>query len=186
MRVSIGLPSFVLEKKNHMPILLLFVIFILVIFPSCFLFWFKSSESYTTSGMMVNNMRLFYELMNENILLKQMPFILGSAHEYEKLTIYSDEDVPLTKAYKHYKDYMCKHKQETVPAQNKKAICLFYSFIHREEIKTENYKNDIEKIIPKAELYPNFFEVCTPSPKIFPLSLSIPYESITGIFLSVL
>ena len=24
MRVSIGLPSFVLEKKNHMPILLLF------------------------------------------------------------------------------------------------------------------------------------------------------------------
>ena len=174
MRVSIGLPSFVLEKKNHMPILLLFVIFILVIFPSCFLFWFKSSESYTTSGMMVNNMRLFYELMNENILLKQMPFILGSAHEYEKLTIYSDEDVPLTKAYKHYKDYMCKHKQETVPAQNKKAICLFYSFIHREEIKTENYKNDIEKIIPKAELLiQNIYEMCYDLTKLHMINKSI-------------
>ena len=50
MRVSIGLPSFVLEKKNHMPILMLFVIFILIIFPSCFIFWFNSSENYNETG----------------------------------------------------------------------------------------------------------------------------------------
>ena len=161
MRVSIGLPSFVLEKKNHMPILLLFVVFILIIFPSCFLFWFKSSESYTQSGMIVDNIKVFYDLMNENILLKQMPFVLGMAFEYRYLPIYYDEENPLTKAYLHNKDLMCKHKPEMINPSNKKAICLFYSFINREPIKTENYQKDLEKILPCAELLiQNIYEMC--------------------------
>ena len=90
MRVSIGLPSFVLEKKNHMPILMLFVIFILIIFPSCFIFWYNSSENYNETGMFVDDMRIFYEFMNENILLKQMPYVLGRAREFENLPIYSE------------------------------------------------------------------------------------------------
>ena len=161
MRVSIGLPSFVLEKKNHMPILLLFVVFILIIFPAGFLFWFKSSESFTQSGMMVDDMKVFYLFMNENILLRQMPYVIGRALEFEKLPIYYDEETPLTKAYLHNKDYMCKHKPETVHPSNKKAICLFYSFINREPIKTENYQKDIEKILPLSELFvQNIYEMC--------------------------
>jgi len=161
MRVSIGLPSFVLEKKNHMPILLLFVIFILLIFPACFIFWFKSSESYTPNGLIADDLKLFYELMNENILLKQMPYVIGRAFEFEKLTIYSEEEGPLIKAYLHYKDYMSKHKPEHVHPANKKAICLFYSFINREPIKTENYQNDIEKVLSHAELFiENIYEMC--------------------------
>ena len=134
MRVSIGLPSFVLEKKNHMPILLLFVVFILIIFPAGFLFWFKSSESFTQSGMMVDDMKVFYLFMNENILLRQMPYVIGRALEFERLPIYYDEETPLTKAYLHNKDYMCKHKPETVHPSNKKAICLFrnnFAFFER-------------------------------------------------------
>ena len=161
MRVSIGLPSFVLEKKNHMPILLLFVVFILIIFPAGFLFWFKSSESFTQSGMMVDDMKVFYLFMNENILLRQMPYVIGRALEFERLPIYYDEETPLTKAYLHNKDYMCKHKPETVHPSNKKAICLFYSFINREPIKTENYQKDIEKILPLSELFiQNIYEMC--------------------------
>ena len=161
MRVSIGLPSFVLEKKNHMPILLLFVVFILIIFPAGFLVWFKSSESFTQSGMMVDDMKVFYLFMNENILLRQMPYVIGRAIEFEKLPIYYDEETPLTKAYLHNKDYMCKHKPETVHPSNKKAICLFYSFINREPIKTENYQKDIEKILPLSELFiQNIYEMC--------------------------
>ena len=174
MRVSIGLPSFVLEKKNHMPILLLFVIFILVIFPAGFIFWFKSSESYTQTGLMVDDMKVFYEFMNENILLKQMPYVIGRALEFEKLPIYSDEEGPLIKAYLHYKDYMSKHKPETVHPANKKAICLFYSFICREPIKTENYQKDIEKVLPYAELFiENIYGMCYDLTKVHMINKSI-------------
>ena len=174
MRVSIGLPSFVLEKKNHMPILLLFVVFILVIFPAGFIFWFKSSESYTQTGLMVDDMKVFYEFMNENILLKQMPYVIGRALEFEKLPIYSDEEGPLIKAYLHYKDYMSKHKPETVHPANKKAICLFYSFICREPIKTENYQIDIEKVLPYAELFiENIYGMCYDLTKVHMINKSI-------------
>ena len=174
MRVSIGLPSFVLEKKNHMPILLLFVVFILVIFPAGFIFWFKSSESYTQTGLMVDDKIVFYEFMNENILLKQMPYVIGRALEFEKLPIYSDEEGPLIKAYLHYKDYMSKHKPETVHPANKKAICLFYSFIYREPIKTENYQKDIEKVLPYAELFiENIYGMCYDFTKVHMINKSI-------------
>ncbi len=161
MRVSIGLPSFVLEKKNHMPILLLFVIFILVIFPSCFIFWFNSSENYNESGMFVDDMSIFYEFMNENILLRQMPYVLGRAREFESLSIYSEEELPLTKAYLRNKDYMCKHKPETVHPSNKKAICLFYSYLFREPLKIEHYQKDLEKILSLSDLFIyNIYDMC--------------------------
>ena len=161
MRVSIGLPSFVLEKKNHMPILMLFVIFILIIFPSCFIFWFNSSENYNETGMFVDDMRIFYEFMNENILLKQMPYVLGRAREFESLPIYSEEENPLIKSYVHNKDYMCKHKPETVHPSNKKAICLLYSYLSREPMKIDNYQKDLEKVLSKCDLFiENIYDMC--------------------------
>ena len=153
MRVSIGLPSFVLEKKNHMPILLLFVVFILIIFPSCFIAWYNSSESYNESGIKVDNMRIFYEFMNENILLRQMPYVLGRAKEFEELSIGSDEERPLIKTYNHYKDSMCKHKLETVHPSNKKAICIYYTYLDRETIKIDNYQKDLEYILSLSDLF---------------------------------
>ena len=161
MRVSIGLPSFVLEKKNHMPILLLFVVFILIIFPSCFIVWFNSSESYNESGMLVDNMAIFYEFMNENILLRQMPYVLGRAKEFEQLSIDSDEVDALTKAYKHYKDYMSKHKLETVHPSNKKAICIYYAYINREPLKIASYEKELEKLLSHSDLFiENIYNMC--------------------------
>ena len=153
MRVSIGLPSFVLEKKNHMPILLLFVVFILIIFPSCFIAWYNSSESYNESGIKVDNMGIFYEFMNENILLRQMPYVLGRAKEFEELSIGSDEEKPLIKTYNHYKDSMCKHKLETVHPSNKKAICIYYTYLDRETIKIDNYQKDLEYALSLSDLF---------------------------------
>ena len=85
MRISVALPSFVLEKKNHMPILVLFVIFILVILPVSFLMWYHGNSEYNETGMMVSDQIIFYTYLNENILLKQMPFVLGLAREYNYL-----------------------------------------------------------------------------------------------------
>ena len=161
MRVSIGLPTFVLEKKNHMPILLLFVVFILIIFPTCFIFWFNSSENYNESGMRVDDMAIFYTIMNENILLRQMPYVLGRGREFESLPVYGDEETPLIKSYLHNKDYMCKHKPETVHPANKKAICLLYSYLEREPIKIDHYQKDLERVLSFSELFiENIYDMC--------------------------
>ena len=111
--------------------------------------------------MLVDNMAIFYEFMNENILLRQMPYVLGRAKEFESLSIDSDEVEPLTKAYKHYKDYMSKHKLETVHPSNKKAICIYYAYINREPLKIASYEKELEKLLSLSDLFiQNIYNMC--------------------------
>jgi len=97
MKLAVALPSFVLNKKNHMPILILFLIFVVVIIPIGVWMWYTDSQKYDESGIMIDNQRKYYEILNENILLKQMPFILGCSEEYSFLRVKENEEVELKK-----------------------------------------------------------------------------------------
>jgi len=129
MRLAVGLPSFVLNKKNHMPILILFLIFIVVILPGFVLYWFNSTNNYDESGVQVTDHKIFYDWLNENILLRQMPFVLGLSIEFSSLSVRPGEVEELKKLYKKYVELMPKHKEEIIPMGNKKAICLIYAFL---------------------------------------------------------
>ena len=91
-------------------------------------------------------------------MLKQIPFIIGIAKEYENLTIYGNEEKILTKAYLHYKDCMRPHKLDSVSPSNKKAICILYSYINRKPLDTTNYKNDLENVLSYSNLIVEFLE----------------------------
>ena len=147
MRVSVALPSFILDKKNHLAILAIFVIFILFIIPGIFLFWYNSTKDYNDIGIKKNDEKIFYLVLNENILLKQMPYVLGLALEYSDLPIRADEADILYDTYKKYLDLMCKHKLELIPPSNKKAICLLYSYIMKQPLKYERYFEELNKIL---------------------------------------
>ena len=161
MRVSVALPSFVLNKKNHMPILILFVIFILVILPSGFMFWYKTSSKYNDTGMMMNDTYIFYQYLNENILLKQMPFVMGLAMEYNGMQIRPDEAELLFKMYKKNLDLMCKHPMEKIPPSNKKAICLLYSYLNNTPMNYEHYQADLDFVLRPTRIFiENMYKMC--------------------------
>lgn len=160
MRLAVGLPSFILKKENHMPILILFIIFILVIVPALFLWWYSNSNKYDESGMLAGNQRIFYEYLNENILPRQMPFVLGLAIEYTSLVIRAEEAGELEKLYKRFLDQMPKHKVEVIPPANKKAICLFYAYINNVHVGYPNYEKDLELILlPTPVLLNNMYNM---------------------------
>ena len=161
MRISVALPSFVLEKKNHMPILVLFVILILVICPVAFLMWYHGNKEYNDTGMMISDQFIFYNYLNENILLKQMPFVLGLAREYLSLSVKADETDILIKAYNKYLSLMSKHKLETIHPLNKKAICLLYSYLDRNPLKYANYEKDLNTVLnPTSIFIENMYKMC--------------------------
>jgi translocation protein SEC63 len=149
MRLAVGLPSFVLNKKNHMPILILFLILIIVILPTFVWFWFSDNNKYDESGMQIENGKLFYNYLNENILPKQMPFVFGIVNEFSNLKVRDDEKKELDKLWKACKDYFPKFKEETVNFSNKKAICLIYAYVNGVNIETESLKKDLEYILIK-------------------------------------
>lgn len=153
MRLAVGLPSFVLNKKNHMPILILFLIFIVVVLPLFVLYWFNSTNNYDDAGVQVTDHKIYYELLNENILLRQMPFVLGSSVEFSSLYVRSAEVDELKKLYRKYAELMPKHKEELIPMGNKKAICLFYGYLDESfSITSETLNADLIEIL---ELAPN-------------------------------
>lgn len=147
MRLAVGLPSFVLNKKNHMPILILFLILIIVVLPTFVWFWFSDSNKYDESGMQIENGKLFYNYLNENILLKQMPFVFGIVNEFSSMKVRDDEKKELDKLWRACKENFPKFKEETVNFSNKKAICLIYAYVNGLTIEKESLKKDLEYIL---------------------------------------
>jgi translocation protein SEC63 len=155
MRLAVGLPSFVLNKKNHMPILFIFLIFIIVIIPVFVWFWFSNSNKYDENGMIQDDSKVFYELLNENILLRQMPFVLGAAFEFSRLKIKQEEVNELEKLWRSYKETMPKHKEESLMPHNKKAICLLYAYLNNQTFTSPGFKEDLEFILKTAPMLLN-------------------------------
>ena len=97
MHLSVALPSFVLDKKNHMPILVIFLLMIVVVFPVSVWIWYNSVTSVESNGMPVINNRIYFDLVNENLLKKQIPFILAVSAEFSRIDTKEDEVEDLTK-----------------------------------------------------------------------------------------
>lgn len=150
MRLAVGLPSFVLNKKNHMPILVIFLLLVVVAIPAGVWFWFNSSQQYDEGGMLMENSKIFYEYLNENTLLKQMPFVLGAAPEFSTLKVRQEEVEELNKLYTTYSEFMPKHNKERISHSNRKAIVLLYAYIQQRPLTTATLKNDTDIILKAA------------------------------------
>jgi hypothetical protein len=101
----------------------------------------------------VSDHKIYYDLLNENILIRQMPFVLGASVEFSSLSFRSSEIDELKKLYKKYSELMPEHKEEQIPMGNKKAICLLYSYIDETAtITSETLKSDLLEIL---EFSPN-------------------------------
>jgi translocation protein SEC63 len=149
MKLAVALPSFVLNKKNHMPILVLFLLFVVVIIPVGVWMWYSKSQKYDENGVCIDNMKRYHETLNQNILLKQMPFVLGFSEEFSSLRVYDHEKPELTKLYKLCTDNMPKHNKNELYG-NLKAICLIYAYMYNIPLTTDSLKQSQEEIISES------------------------------------
>lgn len=148
MRLSIALPPFVYDKRNHMPILVLFLTFLMVILPGAIYLWFKSTQEYDDSGVRLDNQKILYEYLNENVLLRQLPFIVGTATEFSNLKLKKEQASILDQLYKKYKEKFPKHKD--ISFENKKAICIIYSSLEDNKKTTDEcLKEDVDYVMSK-------------------------------------
>jgi translocation protein SEC63 len=76
MAVGIALPNFLQKKEYQLHVLIAFFVFIIFIIPS--IFWNRiTSSEIDVGGVNVENRKLFTELINENMLGKQIPGMLA-------------------------------------------------------------------------------------------------------------
>ena len=168
MRFSIGLPSaFILNKKNHFKILIVFIIIVSIIIPYYFFKWFKRSRNFDENGLLNITKEYFMKKTNTESEMKNIPFILGTSHEFFWI-----EDKDIEKTANEINELFNKYKSEfpTGPdaeriinilgLRNKKAIAIGYAYSYgdREDSNYIKLEKKNEYIILIAKLLDAFFD----------------------------
>ena len=135
MRISLGIPSFILNKRNHIYILIIFIISICLIIPYNFLKWYNKSSTICENGLLIKTKEYFKRSTNLNTTLLNLPFILGISEEFNSIPEphIRAESVEINNLYNKYKNVF-KNKEvlenlsPRISLNNKKAIGIAYEY----------------------------------------------------------
>jgi hypothetical protein len=117
------------------------------------------SNEKDVGGVDVDNRKIFTELINENLLGKQIPGILAHSSEFATMKVRSKEELEILKRIK-----MKEEVKEAIPKQTDKRppvqvkpICLLmaymYNIFNEEDLQNEGIKEDLEKILRAIPSY---------------------------------
>ena len=181
MRLSVGLPQYVLDKKNHFKILFIFLIIICVIIPYQFYHWYKKINLFDQNDILISTNKIYGSITDINSIITHLAFYISTGLEF--VTHFNFKDINIKKEkdtinllFEKYKKYYpddsyCKDVQNKVNIFNKKAIVIAYAYILN-DFKDENYnklylKNEYIKL--HASLIDPF--LCKTSEKYLTISM---------------
>ena len=168
MRFSIGLPSaFILDKKNHAKILIIFIIVVCIIIPYYFIQWVKWSQNIEENGLLNKTIKDFLRITNKESDKKHIPFLLGISLEFNWI-----EDLDIEKTKNEIETLFNKYKDEfpigedinkfknKLSLKNKKAIAIAYAYSYGDRDDKNYLKLDKknEYILLIAKLIDAFFD----------------------------
>ena len=135
MRLSIGLPSFILNKSYHTLILIIFLFVVCIFVPYKFMSWFNHNSKFEENGLLKTTNNNFKKSTNLNTILINLPFILGNSQEFNliKEPHIKSEFTLINNLYEKYIRNF-KNKEELknigyrISLNNKKAIGIAYEY----------------------------------------------------------
>jgi len=160
MQVSIGLPTFLLEKDFHATILIVYLIVLAVVIPVAVGMWWSYSQQYGNNQVMKGTYTTYMRFITENINIKGLPEALGGSQEYMKLR-YTDTDVEiLSRSFKRMTGArkMAKprhYKGKIIGAGGGLGTTLFgnnvllHLHVLQEKIPTLNLQNNLDVMLLK-------------------------------------
>lgn len=91
--VGIALPRFLLQKENHIPVLIAAFFILLVCIPAYVYINYGGTVHLDDNGIHVSNRQIFGTHLNENILAKTLPSLISRCTELQELRCDSNEAV---------------------------------------------------------------------------------------------
>ncbi len=135
--VAIALPRFLLQKENNIMVLSVFFLVLLIVIPVLFYYNLDQSQ-FDIGGVLVENRKIFYMLINENLILKNCPALLANSLEFMGMTVKNAEQAASLSKIKNNEEI--KEKELIPKVTNKrgrqmdmKALCLILAYLMRLE-----------------------------------------------------
>ena len=167
MRLSLGLPSFILNKSYHSLILIFLLIIICIVAPYKFLSWYDHNLKFEENGLLKSTKDYFKKSTNLNTNIINLPFILGNCEDFNLIQEphIKSELTQINNMYDKYKNiYKNKDVLENIgyriSLNKKKAIGIAYeySFCDRTDKNYLKLHKLNEYIILLSKLLNSFIE----------------------------
>jgi translocation protein SEC63 len=153
MEVSIGLPTFLLEKENHQVILVVYLLVLVVAIPVCVCLWYNESKQYMDNMIRHDTMAWYDHMLSEHTHMKVLPEILAGSSEYVlklKMTQEQLGDIgELERDLKDYNEQMQKEKYQHRPPEKSKGYYLLHAHIFKLNIGS-TLTSDLSFMLEKA------------------------------------
>lgn len=160
LQVSIGLPTFMLNRDNHTSILLAYLGIVVVALPGLFLLWWSYTNQYGKNEVMQGTYRTYMFFLTENVNLKFLPEALGGSQEFVKTLKYSSKDLKmLVRAFKSMKreHLMANPRRYTEKVGSKGGLgstlfgnnVLLHMYLTRREITSTNALSNLHAMLIK-------------------------------------
>ena len=142
----------------------------IIICPIIFIKWFKNSKKYNNDGLLVENLPLYYEILNKDIDITCLPFVVGISKEFNDMEIDYDEN-EIKKLFEIFKLYFPKgFNYENISFKNMIAIVILYihylsyNYVIEDKQSKDKFNKIKEKIIEKSafineQIIKNIFEL---------------------------
>lgn len=83
------MPKFLLEKENHIHVLLISFFILLVVIPGFLYQYFKDDTIKDERGVLLENKMIFGKKLNENMLIKHLPQVIAVTVEFQAVGAHS-------------------------------------------------------------------------------------------------
>lgn len=106
-KVGIGLPSFLLEKENHLMILGCFFFMLLFILPGTFICYYQKTKIFAANGLMIETLQFLGYYINDATRQKNCPELLAASAESRTMLLRPTDNVDM----KPIMDNIVEHKK---------------------------------------------------------------------------
>ena len=161
------MPKFLLEKENHIQVLLISFFVLLVVIPGFLYLHFKDDAIKDERGVLLENKMIFGKKMNENMLLKNMPQIVAVTVEFQTVGARSQAEIDLMKKILRDNDELKELMPKTVSrnTQNMNLLPLVVILAHMmrvPEIKNPAFRENLAHVLKLAPQHAALMlEVCS-------------------------
>lgn len=147
MKVSIGLPSFLLNTEHHVVILVIFFVVLLILVPGSLIYWMSRTKRTDKNGVLLENTQFFLNSVSEMMTHRKILLLLAAAPEYSDIRSTQDQVAELSAMKRQYEEYL-PNKQTLHPRVLKNYLLLISHMMRRE--LSPGLRKDRQQLLEKA------------------------------------
>ncbi|KDO30917.1 hypothetical protein SPRG_04820 [Saprolegnia parasitica CBS 223.65] len=160
LQLSIGLPTFLLDKDNHMAILTIYLLVLVVAIPSAVALWYSHSKQYGDSMIMYDSYGFYNYALSEHAHLKMMPEILAGSAEYREIPVRPTDQGELGAIFRDLKNDQSMAKARFNHPGIAKSNLLLHAHLLRKPLSAA-LQTDLNTMLKKAmHLIDGMMEIC--------------------------